>query len=149
MNYFSYRISLRKLNHKKDKIIKLYSKLIKEAKKTDADKETEDLYVDEGFEISMIDDNISVLKSNYIIHKADKRSLPLPSQPSENDSNNDLWDRHPGTGEYCLTNKGITEIRDLIRKDKKEALEIFSMWATILIGLMGTLIGLVSMLKLK
>ncbi|HLG35848.1 MAG TPA: hypothetical protein VI757_13275 [Bacteroidia bacterium] len=48
---------------------------------------------------------------------------------------------------YILTKEGLYDVRDRIRKEKKERREIAGFWISMIIGLLGTLIGLISVIK--
>jgi len=76
-------------------------------------------------------------------HDLTQKFLPTPSL-SEKDG---LWERSSNTGDYYLTDKGIAEMRGIIRKDTKEKMEIFSYWGGLLIGLIGAITGLVAVIK--
>jgi hypothetical protein len=58
-----------------------------------------------------------------------------------------FWETGRNTGSWYLSNKGITEVRSLIRKDTREILEIVSKWVSISIGLIGAITGLVAVIR--
>jgi len=145
MNYFSYRKSLRKLSCKRDREEKRLWKLVDEADKTGGYDEADSVLQTEKFYLMVIEDEIAHLKTQYIISKAEKMSLPTPSVTDKDG----LWEMGNYTRKWCLTNKGITEMRREIRKERKEILELWSHWATILIGLIGAVTGLIAVIMSK
>jgi hypothetical protein len=143
MNYFSYRKALFKLDQKRQRVSEALSKLVEEARKTGGEAKAQEVYQIEGFDFDMIDDEILDLVSLYLVNKANKRLLPVPPL-SEKDG---LWERSNFTGRYHLTDKGITEIRKIIRRDTKEILEILSPYIGIVFGLIGAVTGLIAVIK--
>lgn len=146
MNYFLYVKSLRKLNRDRDRVNKkAFSKLIKETAKTSSSEKLSEDELDQSIiiDLDIIDDEISTLKTGYLIHIANNKSLPIPPITDKDG----LWERSIFTDGWHLTNKGITEVRSLIRKDRKESMEICSYWAAILFGLIGVITGLIAVIK--
>lgn len=143
MNYFAYKKALIRLNRNRDKENKALSKSIEEAKRTGGLEKAREVYQSESFELNMIYEKILTLKTQYLSDIADKKSLPIPPR-NEKDG---LWESGHYTGRWYLTNKGIAELRSLIRKDRKERMEIFSYWVAILFGLIGAITGLIAVIK--
>jgi len=143
MNYFSYKKALIRLNRNRDTESKALSKSIEEAKRTGGLEKAREVYQSESFELDMINEEIAVLKTRYLRYRAEKKSLPIP-QMNDKDG---LWETGHYTGRWYLTNKGITELLSLIRKDRKERMEIFSYWVAILFGLIGAITGLIAVIK--
>lgn len=142
MNYFSYRRSLHKLSCKRDREDKRLWKLVGEAEKAGGHEAANEVYQTESFDFSLIEDKIAHLKTQYLISKAEKMSLPTPSVTDKDG----LYEISNYTRKWCLTNKGISEIRKLIRQERKEKLELWSHWATILIGVIGAVTGLIAVI---
>ena len=142
MNWFSYRISLYKLQRERNKERKTLFKLIEETKKKDGQKIANEMYQTESVNLNIIDGELIYLKTRYLISIAEKMSLPTP-RLNEKDG---MWEESHYTNKWQLTNKGITEIRKLIRQERKEKLELVSHWATILIGIIGAITGLIAVI---
>ena len=140
MNYFSFKISLYKLNRRRKKEHKILSKLIEEAEKKSGREAAEEVYQSESFELQMTEDEITYLITRYLISKAEKMLLPTPPTTDKDG----LWEPSHYTGKWALTAKGITELNRLIRQERVERLELASKWVTILIGLIGAITGLVA-----
>lgn len=146
MNFLSYRIGLFKLNRKRSKEASVISKLAEKARKTGGERKAEEVWQSESFDLQMIDDDILDLHSRYLYSKATKRFLPTPPF-SEKDG---MWEYTNFKGKYHLTEKGIREMRGIIRKDTKERMELLSYWYPwigILFGLIGAITGLIAVIK--
>jgi hypothetical protein len=143
MNVISYRIGLRRLNHERDKVVKDISKLKEDAKKTGGAKAAEEVWQSESFRIDMVDNKLLGLVTQYLLNKANKRFLPVPTVSEESG----MWERNDFTGGYHLTDKGISEIRRMVRQDMKESIEIFTPYVTTLFGLIGAVTGLIAVIK--
>jgi hypothetical protein len=90
-----------------------------------------------------IDDEITQLLSDHLLEQAQKY---LVFWPEDSDDDNRIQN---ALGERKLSPEEITELRAQIRKERKERWEHWQMRLTLLIGLMGTSIGLVSLLVKK
>lgn len=143
MNYFRYRKELYKLNSQRDKEKKSLDKLVDKARKDGGYDAAIEVYQMESVDFHIIDDEISYLKTRHLISKAEKMSLPTPRIADEDG----LWEQSSYIGKWYLTNKGITEIRRLIRQERKENFELVSHWVTIIIGVIGAIIGLISVIN--
>lgn len=143
MNYFSYKKALIKLRLNRDKENKALSKSFEEAKRTGGLEKAREVYQSESFDLDNINEEIAVLITQYLRHKAEKKFLPVPPL---NDKDG-FWKQGQYTGKWYLTNKGITELQSLIRKDGKEKREMFSYWISILFGLIGAITGLIAVIK--
>jgi hypothetical protein len=121
MNYLSYRKALRILNREREKVGKAISESVEEARKTGGEAKAEEVYRDEYVRLEWIDEKIYKLVTRYLINKATQTFLPTPSL-SEKDG---LWERSSTTGDYYLTDKGIAEMRGIIRKDTKDKWRFF------------------------
>lgn len=145
MNYLSYRIELCKLTRKRDRESKIFYKEVEEVKKKNDPVALDEVYQTESFDLRSVDENISSLVTKYLASKANQKFLPVPPM---NDKDG-FWEQGHVTREWYLTNKGITEVRKLIREDSKESRESVAFWVGILFGLLGLIIGLISVLNRK
>jgi hypothetical protein len=120
--------------------------LIEEARKTGGEIKAQEVRESESFDLEMIDDEILGLHSRYLVSKAVKRILPIPPFSEEDD----IWERSNFTGKHHLTEKGIREVRGIIRNEKKERMELLSYWYPwigVLFGLIGAITGLIAVIK--
>jgi hypothetical protein len=77
--------------------------------------------------------------SDYLIAEADRLLIPLPDKGDEK-----IWEnpeRYP-----TLTKEGINQLRAMIRAERKARMELFVMWVPGVVGVLGALIGLASIL---
>lgn len=93
------------------------------------------------FERGIIDDEIRKLESDYFIKLANKLLIPIPKHEYESEA----WE-HTEDGRSCLSITALTELRSSVRKELKERDEHMLMWATGITGVIGALIGLVSVI---
>jgi hypothetical protein len=150
MNYLTYRIELAKLNRRLKKVHARISRLTEEIKKAEGPKAAHEASQAEAWEIFMVDDDIAYLRTRYFRSKADKMLLSLPERKKEDG----YWEESDYLGRWVLTMEGIAHVRELIRKEQKERLEVTShriaIWTgilTALTGLIGVLIGFVAIVS--
>jgi len=134
-----YRYHLWKLLRKKKRTERIYDEAIKDAKAKS--KEDEKQAISEAmFFIDEEDFGIRELYTDHLCYIAKRLIVPLPEFKDES-----MWQQ--SFNRYILTPKGIYELKKLIRNEQKEKREIIFSWITLLIGLLGTLIGVISVLK--
>ena len=118
-----------------------YLKVIKEAKKEGKDKkEIEKIYwemrsVNEPYEL-----DLKVAESRLLVAKARHYSLFVPDYTDETKWENDYGYRY-------LTENGQLELINFIRKERRERVDLITKIGSVVIGLIGVLIGLVSIIK--
>ena len=106
-----------------------------------------EVYDRDDIDYRIADEEIDLLKTQYFKSKISKTIYSLPSHPRTDDEDSEIWFRGSYTAEWLLTNKGLVEAHNLLLKDKKERRESISFWMSILFGLLGLIIGLVSVIK--
>lgn len=94
-------------------------------------------------EIDLIDDEIAQLQSAYLLRQAEIYFVPKPEFKTKDGA----WERSNITGLWRLAEHPISELRDVIRREKKERREHLQSWTVLLTGFAGTLIGLFSVLN--
>ncbi|SRR5713226_289761 len=87
-----------------------------------------------------IDEHIAILESDYWLEQAQRYLLPAPNDEAYIPSNLDRRFRY-------FDENTMASLRSSVRKEQKERSENFRTWATLAIGVIGALIGLVAMLK--
>lgn len=100
---------------------------------------------------------IRLIKHLNAVKKAEKYNILIPKEPiielGEKNSQQDYYYEYwPGENEedpesYYLTEYGIKDIDKKARQELKERLDLYIPILTVIIGLVGTLIGLISVLK--
>lgn len=78
---------------------------------------------------------IKMAHSQYLLRKASRLLLPAP------DLNNEMWET-----DRCLSERGINHMRKLIREERKARVELFLLWVPGVVGILGTLVALASIL---
>jgi hypothetical protein len=144
------RKRMRQINRELTKINREFDARIKKSGKTADECSGEPWYADFMFQIIERDAEEKTLTSNSL--ELEARSLWLPIPPRDDDTR---WERLPDTAQTrYLSPLGMTELRAAIRKERAEQRAVAEWWiktlgATIgiLTGLIGALIGLVSVLK--
>ncbi len=146
MNYLAFRLSLFKLHRERRKLRILIPRAAQEARRTGGESKARQVWDDAAFDFDEIDDKILGLITSYLVSKANQNFLPTPSVSDENE----MWERCNFTGIYHLTDKGIREVREIIRKEINERMEMHSFWVPwlgLLIGLIGAITGLIAVIK--
>lgn len=138
-DWIKYRYCLWKLLRSKRETQGSYSKTIKKAKSEEEKRKTSS---EAGFFIAEEELKIRELQTARLRYIAKRLMVPIPEFKDEN-----LWKKDRCLNTYILTSRGIYELKKLIRNEKKEKREIVFSWITLLIGLLGAQIGLISMLK--
>lgn len=143
MNRLTYRIELKKLERKLSKESKALGIAIAAAKKEGMSEQ--EALASYSLEYQLISEKIDFLKSRYLISKANKLSLPVPTAYAK--ENEDYWERSQYDGKYYLSEKGYHSLQAAIRKEQKERLEVIIPIITAITGLIGVVIGLVAVFK--
>ncbi len=146
MNYFTYR---KRLNYLKT----TYQKLDEKYKTLEASKEKmqQEDYLelnDLARESDEVYNWIESLKTEYFTDKCNQLVIPLP--PKEDsiyyykfDFNNDEDEQ------FIFTTEGFQFARTAIRKEIKERREAWAFWLTTATGIIGGLIGLITIIKIR
>lgn len=129
------------------KLYKTYRKHVKDFKNKQKNQEdkTEDVLERElnEYQAGKTDliNRIENTKSDWIEDIARKLDVPIPTYGDQA-----MWHRIFPYGQ-ALTQKGRAHVRQAIRKERREIWEPFLRYLTILTGLGGVIIGIISMLK--
>jgi hypothetical protein len=87
-----------------------------------------------------IDEHIAILESDYWLEQAQRHLLPTPNDDAYIVSKLDKRFHY-------FNEETLTSLRAAVRKEQKERSENFRIWATLVIGILGALIGLIAVLK--
>jgi hypothetical protein len=137
-----HNLKVRRLTTARNKLQAEYSKDYNAAKAIHDEDQMQKIYAEQCFETQTIDDEIGFLLTQYWTSKADRLYLPKPPF-SETDG---TWVHGETNGLWQLSRDEIDKLRSAVRKVEKENREHWQVWATLAIGFMGTLIGLVALL---
>lgn len=82
------------------------------------------------------------------IRKAEKLMIPVPPQNTEKIFRDDdeNWEYSRPTNEILLKSHAMIKLRSEVRREQKERRDVYSYWITIIVGLVGALTGLASVL---
>lgn len=140
--YLRMRWELWRIQRVRKKTAATYNSKVDEAKKKGASAdEISDIWEMAGKEDYFYDEDVYRAHTDYLMTEAHRLIIPTPDYWD----NKDRWeDRQIGT--RYLTKKAINELRSAIRAEKKARAERFLIWIPGVVGILGTLIGLVSIL---
>jgi hypothetical protein len=100
------------------------------------------LRADEHFELDERDNEIDVLTTAHLLEQARRLQIPPPDFDNEK-----YWTESTVFGGKHFTADGIVKARTEIRAERKARWDFYSRHITLLIGLLGALIGVISTLK--
>ena len=150
LEILSYKIDLWKCQRYKEKIRKRYTKLRKEAERTNKNSEEKGL-IDHDYinEMDLIEDEIASVQQRLLFTLAEKYLIPTPGFDLEGRN----WKQAKTGNKWRLTEAAISNLKDDIRKEQKERRERWQSWLgafagiiAALTGIVGALIGLLSVL---
>lgn len=143
-NYLKYRLELMKLEKSSRRLSKEYDEKYKRivGKPQEYHAELNEL-VREQDELQIY---IYYLQTRYYQEKCNKYIIPMPSKAEVNYYFQHDFDNEEGAIDI-LTIEGFYKVRSLIRQVEKENREIVGFWVTLTIGLLGAVIGVISVLK--
>ena len=140
--YLKYVKSLKKLSKERHKLSDKFSDLEKSYKGQDDNGHLSFL----GHDLYELDCWIEYQKTVYLKTKADKLLVPMPDQNDAEMYRSYNFDDEQGDLNI-LTTKGMHKLRVMLREERKYRREVVAFWFTIITGLIGATIGLVSVLK--
>lgn len=144
LEYIKYIRELKKYNKEIDDNDKHYKDRIEEAKKNNKTEEDIRMISDEWRAVNQDPElNIQILETKFLIRKANKYNVPWP-RTSESENWSD-WQNIFGI--RYLSDKGRFRLNKLIRQEKKERREGFIQLITVITGLIGAAIGLMSFIS--
>lgn len=81
-------------------------------------------------------------ETEFLVRQAQWLLIPVPEPP-------DQWDQHhtESTSGYFLTLEGRRDLRNRIREERRLRLEPVTIWLSLVIGVIGGLTGLISVLR--
>ena len=115
---------------------------IEDAKKKRDRDEYDSLVSEYLFESDNFDDAIRRQETKFLVRRARRLLVPIPSTEDGHS-----WEKSEQSGRLQLTLEAMTKLRGAIREEQRQRLEPVKLWATLLTGLIGSMIGLVSVLR--
>lgn len=141
-----YRVEIIKCNAIIRKFNKIYynKDVIDKIKKEKKDTSMDEHWAEYSAEVVPIEMEIQRIMSNSLIAEANKLMLPLPDH-----NDKEMWDNYYLGNITVLTKKGLSSVRAQIRRERKENTDQYLPWLALIVGLIGALTGLLSILKSK
>ena len=93
------------------------------------------------FEQDQFEDEIRRLETQFLTRRARRYLIPVP--PTDDEAR---WERSEHSQRYLLKLEAMRELRAAIRDEQRQRLEPVKIWLPLLTGVIGALIGLVSLL---
>lgn len=143
IEYMQYRAKLAGLFRRKEAMRNGYTEDIRKAQNEHKPRvDIRSLEDESYFEDSMLDEEIALLTTDYLIRKARRCFVPIPSHESDG-----MWEQcNKMSNRYVLTDAGISELRSSLRKERKEQVELVVMVIATLTGVIGAVTGLVAVI---
>jgi len=141
IDYIRHRRKLAKLFKQRKSICDVYAGEIRKARKEGKTREgIESIEAEAHFERRMIDEDISILVTDYLIMRANRRFVPVPSRDEDG-----MWEQcDVVNNRYVLTNTGISKLRTSLRLEKKERNEMVLKILAAITGIIGAATGLLA-----
>jgi len=97
------------------------------------------------FEDKKADDELAILETHYLIQKANRRSIPIPSYSTEG-----MWKQcGKNSDQYVLTNQGSSQLRSSLQKETKERIRLIVMTLIFLAGIIVSMTGLLAVIMYR
>lgn len=143
IDYIKYRYKLEQLFRQKKRLWEAYDTDIQIARKEGKPKEDIELLECEAWsEKDRILEDISILITDYLINRATRKFVPIPSLKEM-----EFWERCKVIhNRYILTDTGIRDLRSSLRLEQKERNESLVPIIAALTGIIGAATGLVALL---
>ena len=138
-NYLKYRLALRKHAKAEKQLEKIYPPNLS----NDFDNGQFADYIrreDQVYQWKML------IQTEYFRNKADVLNVPMPDPSNKEMYDSVEWDDDPQQPKY-LADNGVRSIRAAVREEEKHRREATGYWFGIVVGIIGALTGLISILK--
>jgi hypothetical protein len=141
IDYVRYRLHLAKLFRQRTSTTDFFHRKISKAKKEGKPRVyLSELDAEAYFERRMVNEDISILVTDYLIRQANLSFLPVPAH-----SENGMWEQCEfDSGRFVLTAAGISKLRTSVRSEKKERNEMVIKTLAAITGIIGTATGLLA-----
>ena len=143
MNYLRHKISFWRLSRKKYKEREKLNEILKNIENKGSWEERQKVYATESVDLEMVDEEIRSLVTDYLVSKAQKMFLPVPSLREEDG----FWEQGRYYASWYLTNKGVAMVRKSIRAEKDEKFNLAIRLAPAIIGIIGALTGMFAVIS--
>ena len=141
-----------RLNLQRSWLDNAYAKDIAVARRTNDKDRVESLERGHQFEIGMHDEEDESYLTKNLVATAHKLRVQVPRIYEEGSTKSENWREGHYTGKWHLTTRGVSALREEIRKELKargESRAHWVVWLSALTGLIGAITGLVALLVKK
>lgn len=129
-----------------------YAKEIKTAQKNGEFQKASEIENTRRMELDLHDEQEDEYITNRLLDQARRFRVPIPHRYSPDNTESDHWYEGHYTGQWYLTDLGVSTLRSEIRNEQKARHEIraqWVVWLSGLTGLLGAATGLVALLASK
>ena len=141
-----------RLNLQRAWIDNAYAKDIAAARKANDKDRVETLERDHQFEIGMHDEEEDAYLTKTLVTTARKLRVQVPRIYEEGSTKSEHWREGHYTGKWHLTARGVSALREEVRKElkaRRESRSHWVVWLSAFTGLVGAITGLVALLMKK
>jgi hypothetical protein len=139
---FRHRRAIRQLQLRYDRYETKAQAAIEDAEKRRERDEYDSLVSEYLFERDEFEEEIRWLETQFLTRQARRYLIPVP--PTEEGPH---WEKSEHSRRFLLKLDAMRDLRAAIRDEQRQRLEPVKVWIPLLTGLIGSLIGLVSLLK--
>jgi hypothetical protein len=138
IDYIRYRRKIAGLFRQRKSMGDAYAREIHNAREEGRPREEiESIEADAHSERHIIDEDISILVTDYLLMNANRRFVPIPSHDEDG-----MWKQCDAvSNRYVLTNAGISKLLASLRSEKKERNEIVLKTLAAITGIIGAATG--------
>jgi hypothetical protein len=102
-----------------------------------------DLLYNADFEASQYEDEAAEIRSNRLVRRARRLSLPIPSRGG----NSAHWRQSRTLGTWALTDVGFSELRRVVRLEEKERRDVWLTLGGMLVSILSLVVAIIALLK--
>ena len=138
-----------RLSWQKRLVTRAYQKDIRAAQLAKDQGRVESLKHDQRFELVMLQEEEDVLFTCRLLRQANRLRVPIPSRYSSEGQLADDWEETQYLGALCLTDRGVSKLREEIRREvrwRHEQRAHWIAWLSAITGVVGAFTGLIAVL---
>lgn len=145
MNDLSYKLRLYKLNRRERKLRAAYIRVVDDARKNGGWEAEQEARSTEAVDLEMVQDEIDHIISWHLISKANQMFIAIPEFSAG--EKNSHWEQSRFTGSWRLNPEARATVYQAVKKERKESWELMALIIGAVTGLIGVIIGLVSVVR--
>jgi hypothetical protein len=132
---------------RRDLLDRAYERDIAAARKTKDRERIESLERDRQFELEVYDEEDDAYITERLVKEARRLRVPVPHRFNEDGTESEHWEQGRYFGRAYLTRRGISALREEIRKERKarhEARSHWIAWLSAVTGIVGAATGFIA-----